>query len=1036
MVFGCRPSPRHARRLAIASGLAAMVSGALTASPALAAATCTAQGLTVQPLQSSTFYIDTATSYLGSYVGYRVTNDLGSARERMWLRLEDFTGGVVVPATGAASTAPVPLETLAAGSATPGYAYLRASTPTASAQLHDVVLYEGRPGAGGVEICRETQTLTSVEDVIKAAANKVTSASVSSASATLGGTFDLTVTGATGVIGSGIAADPGVVRFSPAVAADWPSSAFRLVDVSHELPAGAAALPDVLSQSGMSGPDRKYSITYRFRVVGATSSPTPVVPVQNIASGTQVKHTDPDSLASLSPIPPVTSDATMAVSVGTAGPYTSGSTVPLSATITNDAPSPITVDEVVLRLPDTWSAVPGSAAVGGAAVADPHDAGGGELRLVGPFTIPASGSVPFTLQAVAGAPGTTGSFSAAGTLAGGQIDATTTAADDAPATLTLAVVGPPDAQADTFAVATGVATGLDVLANDRTGNSQGTLSIVTAPLHGVATVDGDRLSYQPHPGYTGGDTLTYRLTTASGSDDAAVTLNVADPPPAPAPASRTSTGVGTAVQATVVPHPADGTVSLLDANGLPAISATVAGQGTYVLDPATGTISWTPVLGFAGTATPVTFRVTDAFGQHGDADYTPTVTKPQAPAPAARSSRGTGVALQTVDLDPPAGTTVRLLDGTQSTSTVTVSGQGTYTLDTATGIVTFAPAFGFSGPALVTFRVTDAYGQTGEATYTATVDAPDAPQAEPTTSSGTATDSQRVTLSMPPGGSVVLMDGSSPTLSLTVPGEGTYSLDPVTGELTFAPVLGFSGTATPITYRMVDAYGQSVTATHTASVLKPPAPVASPADTSGTSGADQRVTIKIPAGGTATLLDANGVATTQVEIPGVGTYRLDPASGVITFSPAAGFGGTPTGVTYQLTDAYGQAQKARYTPTVVPSGQAQPAAPEPVADAPVAAGPARTCVSRRQMKINFKVARSAKLKRLTVTVNGKLVSRLSVRSRQAVVDMRGMPAQNVRIVITGRLRDGGRITATRTYRPCRPRLVHPPLPTLRLRPVR
>jgi len=1013
-----------------------MVSGALTASPALAAATCTAQGLTVQPLQSSTFYIDTATDYLGSYVGYRVTNDGGTAREGMWLRLESFTGGVVVPATGAASTAPVPLQTLAAGAATPGYAYLSASASTASAQGHDVVLYEGRPGAGGVEVCRETQTLTSVEDVIKAAANKVTSASLSSASATLGGTFDLTVTGTTGVIGSGIAADPGVVRFSPAVAADWPSSAFRLIDVSHQIPVAAAALPDVLSQSGMSGPDREYSITYRFRVVGATSSPTPVVPVQNIASGTQVKHTDPDSLASLSPIPPVTSDATMAVSVGTAGPYTSGSTVPLSATITNDAPSPITVDEVVLRLPDTWSAVPGSAAVGGAAVADPHDAGGGELRLVGPFTIPASGSVPFTLQAVAGAPGTTGSFSAAGTLAGGQIDATTDAADDAPATLTLAVVGPPDAQDDTFSVATGLVTALDVLGNDKTGNALGTLSIVTAPLHGVATVDGDRVRYQPDPGYTGGDTLTYRLTTASGSDDAAVTLNVAEAPPAPAPAARTSTGVGTAVQTTVVPHPSGGTVTLLDDNGLPATSVTVAGQGAYVLDADTGTISWTAVLGFAGTATPVTFRVTDEFGQHGDAGYTPTVTKPEPPAPAAVSSRGTGVALQTVDLDPPAGTTVRLLDGTQSTSTVTVSGQGTYTLDTATGVVTFAPAAGFSGPASIAFRVTDAYGRAGEATYTATVDPPDAPQAGPTTSSGTATDSQRVALPKPPGGSVVLMDGSSPTLNLTVAGQGTYNLNPATGELTFAPVLGFSGTATPITYHVVDSYGQAVTATHTASVIKPPAPVPSPADTSGTSGADQRVTIEIPAGGTATLLDAEGVPATRVEIPGVGTYRLDPDSGVITFSPAAGFGGTPTGVTYRVTDAYGQAQEARYTPTVIASGQDLPATPGPVADTTVAAAPARTCVSRRQMKINFKVARGTKLRRLTVTVNGKQTARLSVRARQAVVDMRGMPAKDVRIVISGRLRDGSRITATRTYRPCRPRLAQPPLPTLRLRPVR
>ena len=141
------------------------------------------------------------------------------------------------PADGGSVTPALPLADLAGGASTPAYSYLKASAATTAAQGHDVVVYDGRPGSGATEVCRQTQSMVAVEDVIKAAANKVNGASLSTASATLGSTFDLTVSGETGTIGAGTANDPGVVRFSPAVAAGWPASAFRLVSVSHKLPA-------------------------------------------------------------------------------------------------------------------------------------------------------------------------------------------------------------------------------------------------------------------------------------------------------------------------------------------------------------------------------------------------------------------------------------------------------------------------------------------------------------------------------------------------------------------------------------------------------------------------------------------------------------------------------------------------------------------------------------------------------------------------------------------------------------------------------
>jgi CshA-type fibril repeat protein len=95
---------------------------------------------------------------------------------------------------------------------------------------------------------------------------------------------------------------------------------------------------------------------------------------------------------------------------------------------------------------------------------------------------------------------------------------------------------------------------------------------------------------------------------------------------------KTSTGVGTATQSATVNLPSGGSVSLLNANGDP-VTMVVAAEGTYVLDPSTGVITFVAVAGFSGTATPVGYRVTDAFHLQATSTYTPTVTAPAPVAP-------------------------------------------------------------------------------------------------------------------------------------------------------------------------------------------------------------------------------------------------------------------------------------------------------------------------------------------------------------------------------------------------------------------
>jgi CshA-type fibril repeat protein len=209
---------------------------------------------------------------------------------------------------------------------------------------------------------------------------------------------------------------------------------------------------------------------------------------------------------------------------------------------------------------------------------------------------------------------------------------------------------------------------------------------------------------------------------------------------------------------------------------------------------------------------------------------------------------------------------------------------------------------------------------------------PPAPAPLPLTSTGVGTTPQSANATVPPGNTVTLLDGSTSVSSLTIPGQGTYTIDPITGVITFTPVPGFSGTPTPVIYQVTDEYGQTGSSTYTPTVTPPPPPTASEKTSSGPPNSPQTTTIPIPAGGTVTLLDGSTPVST-LTIPGQGTYVLDPTTGVITFTPAEGYSGTPTPVTYRVTDAYGQSVVATYSPQVLAVPTTPPPSP-PVAELP------------------------------------------------------------------------------------------------------
>jgi CshA-type fibril repeat protein len=191
------------------------------------------------------------------------------------------------------------------------------------------------------------------------------------------------------------------------------------------------------------------------------------------------------------------------------------------------------------------------------------------------------------------------------------------------------------------------------------------------------------------------------------------------------------------------------------------------------------------------------------------------------------------------------------------------------------------------------------------------------PVAEELTTTGPVRQPQQATVSGQSRDTITLIDvNGRPVTKVVEPGEGTYTLNPATGVITFTPLSTFAGTADAVRYRITDPAGQSATGTYRAVVVAPKPP--HPLDRTSTGPIDsaQHTVVTVPHGDTITLVDANGRTVTHLQVPGKGSYSLDKATGVITFVPVAGFTGLVAAVTFHVVDPFGQVGAATYGPSV------------------------------------------------------------------------------------------------------------------------
>jgi CshA-type fibril repeat protein len=395
---------------------------------------------------------------------------------------------------------------------------------------------------------------------------------------------------------------------------------------------------------------------------------------------------------------------------------------------------------------------------------------------------------------------------------------------------------------------------------------------------------------------------------------------------------------------------------------------TIAGQGTFTLDPTTGVVTYVADPGVTpGTKTSITYRVTDIVGQTATSTLTPVVPPPpvavndtnvddydtnQSITPMANDRAGDGSAplvLSTLKFCPTSATapfTSTNCSLVPSQGSPLVTADGKYWVDPATGVVTFDPDAGFIGVVTepIHYVVADALVRVVSATITPEVLPPAPPTANPTETFGVRSQVQVSDLlaNDAPGhlsiplvlSTVRLCDvgETAPSCSafrVTVTEVGEYVLDPATGIVSFTPESDFIGTADPLPYVVEDQMGRAVSSTHTPTVVDPP-------ELSNDSGQSEQGVAQVisifgndsPANAgvpfnLATLrlcrpTDTPPACTqTSVSIAGEGTYSIN-GDGTVTFTPEPEFVGVATPIAYVVEDVLGQVVWATIHPTVTP----------------------------------------------------------------------------------------------------------------------
>lgn len=454
-----------------------------------------------------------------------------------------------------------------------------------------------------------------------------------------------------------------------------------------------------------------------------------------------------------------------------------------------------------------------------------------------------------------------------------------------------------------------------------------------AATGGLFTSDAlGRVTFVPVANYNGVNTVSYTVKDGNGQTSNIATFSVTllpvnDPPVAVNDLATTPENTPVSVFVTANDTDVEFQINAASVDLNPAVAGIqttfAATNGSFTVD-ATGNVTFTPVTGFSGSES-VDYTVADNTGDISNiASLTITVSDvnnpPVAVNDAATTNEGVDVTITVLANDTDAddglnASSVDLDPSSAGTQTTRATAEGTFSVN-ATGVVTFTPAASFTGDAVATYTVQDNAGATSNAaTITVTVAnvnaAPVAAnEALPTNEDEAATynvltnDTDDVALAPATVDLDPSAGGRQNSVTIT---SGTYTVDN-TGLVTYTPALNFNGTSS-IQYTVEDNEGLvSNVATLTITVADVNDVPTAVADASTT---NENTPVNIPVLANDTDVDGTLNATTvdlDLSVAGVqntiaiasGTYAAN-LSGVVTFTPAAGFSGASS-TDYNVTD--------------------------------------------------------------------------------------------------------------------------------------
>jgi VCBS repeat-containing protein len=462
-----------------------------------------------------------------------------------------------------------------------------------------------------------------------------------------------------------------------------------------------------------------------------------------------------------------------------------------------------------------------------------------------------------------------------------------------------------------------------VLANDSGGDEDEYAAVlVAAPEHGTLVLSGDGgFSYLPNPGFTGGDSFTYRVDDGEATSNVAtVTITVSSPEPSNEPPVAVDDSYSVAEGTRLDVNAANGVLANdTDAGPAPltAVLTEDPDHGSLTLN-ADGSFSYTPEDGFSGNDE-FRYRARDgaeAMSPPRRARIAVSATNDPPVAVADSYSTNAGQTLNVDgrngvldnDTDPDGDKLAAFLVSDASSGTLTLEENGGFR---------FVPAGGFSGTATFTYQAGDGTARSNTATVTITVNAVNG---RPSAEADSYSTNEGETLNVGAANGVLANDTDPDGDALTAilvsgppSASGTLSLQP-SGAFSFVPAAGFDGTVT-FKYQAGDGAARSNDATVTIKVNAVNAPPTARADSYTT---NEGQTLNVSAGNGVldndTDPDGNTLTAVLVGEPSSGTLTLAPNGGFV-FAPAAGFTG-PVTFTYEASDGTLRSSAATVTITV------------------------------------------------------------------------------------------------------------------------